>query len=69
MADLHVLRLMPKPTTVALLYAQQQQKNCHENMGSGSEKIALVFNMGAGFVMLLSLLQREEFHRLKPWQW
>ncbi|KAL0414530.1 UNVERIFIED_CONTAM: Heat shock protein 8 [Sesamum radiatum] len=49
MAGLQVLRLMPEPTAVALLYAQQQQQNVHENMGSGSEKIALIFNMGAGF--------------------
>ncbi|KAJ0092386.1 hypothetical protein Patl1_25381 [Pistacia atlantica] len=49
MAGLHVLRLMPEPTAVALLYAQQQQLTGHENMGSGSEKIALIFNMGAGY--------------------
>ncbi|KAL1803914.1 hypothetical protein ACET3Z_032561 [Daucus carota] len=49
MAGLHVLRLMPEPTAVALLYAQEQQVNVHENMGSGSEKIALIFNMGAGY--------------------
>ncbi|GLT76829.1 hypothetical protein SLA2020_484650 [Shorea laevis] len=49
MAGLHVLRLMPEPTAVALLYAQQQQQVVHENMGSGSEKIALIFNMGAGY--------------------
>ncbi|MED6193842.1 hypothetical protein PIB30_023070 [Stylosanthes scabra] len=49
MAGLHVLRLMPEPTAVALLYAQQQQQASHENMGSGSEKIALIFNMGAGY--------------------
>ncbi|XP_010256011.1 PREDICTED: heat shock 70 kDa protein 8 [Nelumbo nucifera] len=49
MAGLHVLRLMPEPTAVALLYAQQQQQTLHENMGSGSEKIALIFNMGAGY--------------------
>lgn len=49
MAGLHVLRLMPEPTAVALLYAQQQQQCVHENMGSGSEKIALIFNMGAGY--------------------
>ncbi|KAH7857874.1 hypothetical protein Vadar_017403 [Vaccinium darrowii] len=49
MAGLHVLRLMPEPTAVALLYAQQQQLNVHDNMGSGSEKIALIFNMGAGY--------------------
>ncbi|XP_011026359.1 PREDICTED: heat shock 70 kDa protein 8-like isoform X2 [Populus euphratica] len=47
MAGLHVLRLMPEPTAVALLYAQQQ--TVHENMGSGSEKNALIFNMGAGY--------------------
>ncbi|XP_028773983.1 heat shock 70 kDa protein 8-like [Neltuma alba] len=49
MAGLHVLRLMPEPTAVALLYGQQQQQSSHENMGSGSEKIALIFNMGAGY--------------------
>jgi heat shock protein 4 len=49
MAGLHVLRLMPEPTAVALLYAQQQQQPIHDNMGSGSEKIALIFNMGAGY--------------------
>lgn len=49
MAGLHVLRLMPEPTAVALLYAQQQQQTTHENMGSGSERIALIFNMGAGY--------------------
>ncbi|KAL3505912.1 hypothetical protein ACH5RR_031294 [Cinchona calisaya] len=49
MAGLHVLRLMPEPTAVALLYAQQQQQTVHENLGSGSEKNALIFNMGAGY--------------------
>ncbi|XP_019168004.1 PREDICTED: heat shock 70 kDa protein 8 [Ipomoea nil] len=49
MAGLHVLRLMPEPTAVALLYAQQQLQSGHESMGSGSEKIALIFNMGAGY--------------------
>ncbi|XP_071940432.1 heat shock 70 kDa protein 8-like [Coffea arabica] len=49
MAGLHVLRLMPEPTAVALLYAQQQQQAVHENIGSGSEKNALIFNMGAGY--------------------
>ncbi|KAG6435457.1 hypothetical protein SASPL_100331 [Salvia splendens] len=48
MAGLQVLRLMPEPTAVALLYAQQQQ-NAHDNMSSGSEKIVVIFNMGAGF--------------------
>ncbi|XP_075524515.1 heat shock 70 kDa protein 8-like [Primulina tabacum] len=49
MAGLQVLRLMPEPTAVALLYAQQQQQNVTENRGSGSEKVALIFNMGGGF--------------------
>ncbi|XP_030548204.1 heat shock 70 kDa protein 8 [Rhodamnia argentea] len=49
MAGLHVLRLMPEPTAVALLYAQQQQQTVQDNMGSGSEKLALIFNMGAGY--------------------
>lgn len=49
MAGLHVLRLMLEPTAVALLYAQQQQQLLHDNMGSGIEKIALIFNMGAGY--------------------
>ncbi|KAF8041005.1 hypothetical protein BT93_B3046 [Corymbia citriodora subsp. variegata] len=49
MAGLHVLRLMPEPTAVALLYAQQQQQTVQDNMGSGTEKLALIFNMGAGY--------------------
>ncbi|CAA6659110.1 unnamed protein product [Spirodela intermedia] len=49
MAGLRILRLMPEPTAVALLYAQQQQHAVQENMGSGCEKIALIFNMGAGY--------------------
>ncbi|VAH88251.1 unnamed protein product [Triticum turgidum subsp. durum] len=49
MAGLHVLRLMPEPTAVALLYAQQQQQFMQDNMGSGIEKIALIFNIGAGY--------------------
>ncbi|KAJ4956376.1 hypothetical protein NE237_013159 [Protea cynaroides] len=49
MAGLNVLRLMPEPTAVALLYAQQQRQITHENLGSGCEKIALIFNMGAGY--------------------
>ncbi|KAJ8459607.1 hypothetical protein OPV22_032533 [Ensete ventricosum] len=50
MAGLHVLRLMPEPTAVALLYAQQQQQqSLHESMESGCEKVALIFNMGAGY--------------------
>ncbi|KAI3508989.1 hypothetical protein L1887_24012 [Cichorium endivia] len=48
MAGLHVLRLMPEPAAVALLYAQQQQQqqSLHD---SGSERVALIFNMGAGY--------------------
>ncbi|KAL6581759.1 hypothetical protein OROMI_005773 [Orobanche minor] len=49
MAGLQVLRQMPEPTAVALLYAQLQQQSVQENMGSGSEKIAVIVNMGAGF--------------------
>ncbi|KAL3507900.1 hypothetical protein ACH5RR_033282 [Cinchona calisaya] len=49
MAGLRVLRSMPEPTAVALLYAQQQQQAVHESRGSGSEKNALIFNMGAGY--------------------
>lgn len=49
MAGLQVLRLMPEPTSVALLYAQRQQLSLHENMGSGAEKVGLIFNMGAGY--------------------
>ncbi|KAI3979761.1 hypothetical protein MKX01_013856 [Papaver californicum] len=49
MAGLHVLRLMPEPTSVVLLYAQQQQQLIHDNMGSGNEKLALIFNMGEGY--------------------
>ncbi|OIV94998.1 hypothetical protein TanjilG_22195 [Lupinus angustifolius] len=49
MAGLHVLRLMPEPTAVALLYGQHQQQASHDNTDSGSEKVALIFNMGAGY--------------------
>ncbi|KAI4345622.1 hypothetical protein L6164_012724 [Bauhinia variegata] len=42
MAGIHVLRLMPEPAAVAMLYGQQQQKASHE-------KIAFIFNMGAGY--------------------
>ncbi|CAI9118492.1 OLC1v1020070C1 [Oldenlandia corymbosa var. corymbosa] len=49
MAGLHVLRLMPEPTAVALLYAQQQQQISQESTGGGNEKNALIFNMGAGY--------------------
>ncbi|KAI4342752.1 hypothetical protein MLD38_027337 [Melastoma candidum] len=49
MAGLRVLRLMPEPTAVALLYAQQQQQSVDDNQGSVSEKIALIFSMGAGY--------------------
>lgn len=49
MAGLHVLRLMPEPTAVALLYAQQQQMTSQATMGSGTEKLALIFNMGGGY--------------------
>ncbi|CAL0332085.1 unnamed protein product [Lupinus luteus] len=49
MAGLHVLRLMPEPTAVALLYGQHQQQASPDNTDSGSEKIALIFNMGAGY--------------------
>ncbi|PSS01441.1 Heat shock 70 protein [Actinidia chinensis var. chinensis] len=48
MAGLHVLRSMPEPTAVALLYAQQQNV-VQESTVSASEKIALIFNMGAGY--------------------
>lgn len=40
---------MPEPTAVALLYAQQQQMTSHDSMGSGSERLAVIFNMGAGY--------------------
>ncbi|XP_058747980.1 heat shock 70 kDa protein 8-like [Vicia villosa] len=49
MAGLHILRLMPEPTAVAMLYGQQQLKASQESMDSASEKIALIFNMGAGY--------------------
>ncbi|KAF6159316.1 hypothetical protein GIB67_032087 [Kingdonia uniflora] len=49
MAELFVLRLMLEPTAVALLYGQHQQQTVHDNMGSRSENIAMIFNMGAGY--------------------
>ncbi|CAJ2634666.1 unnamed protein product [Trifolium pratense] len=52
MAGLKVIRLMPQPTAVALWYAQQQLQasaSSHENMDNESKKIALIFNMDAGY--------------------
>ncbi|KAF6146678.1 hypothetical protein GIB67_008964 [Kingdonia uniflora] len=49
MAGLFVLRSMPEPTALALLYGQHQQQTVHDNMGSGSENIAMIFNMGVGY--------------------
>ncbi|KAK9664779.1 hypothetical protein RND81_14G067700 [Saponaria officinalis] len=49
MAGLHVHRLMPEPTAVALMYAQQKLQTAHDSMGSGSEMVTLIFNMGAGY--------------------
>lgn len=43
MVGLCVLRLIPYPTVVALLYVQL------ENTGSKSEEIVLIFNISAGF--------------------
>ncbi|AES91211.2 putative Heat shock protein 70 family [Medicago truncatula] len=52
MAGLKVIRLMPEPTAVALLYAHQQlhaSASSHEDMDNESKKIALIFNMDAGY--------------------
>ncbi|KAF6170121.1 hypothetical protein GIB67_025810 [Kingdonia uniflora] len=49
MAGLFVLRLMPELIVVALLYGQHQRQMVHDNMGSRSENIAMIFNMGAGY--------------------
>ncbi|RHN64019.1 putative Heat shock protein 70 family [Medicago truncatula] len=50
-AGLYDLKLMPQPTAVALLYAQQQMLasfSC-EDMDSESNKVALIFNMDFGY--------------------
>ncbi|KAF6142617.1 hypothetical protein GIB67_015103 [Kingdonia uniflora] len=39
MAELFVLRLMPEPTAVALLYGQHQQQTVYDNMGRESSHI------------------------------
>jgi len=52
MAGLKVIRLMPQPTAVALLYAHQQlhaSASSHEDMDNESKKIALIFNMDVGY--------------------
>lgn len=49
MAGLHVLRMMPEPTAPLLLYAQQQQMASQGIVGSASEKLVVIFNMGAGY--------------------
>ncbi|KAF6157058.1 hypothetical protein GIB67_041519 [Kingdonia uniflora] len=49
MAELFVLRLMLEPIAMALLYGQHQQQSVHDNMGSRSENIAIIINMGVGY--------------------
>ncbi|XP_076884125.1 heat shock 70 kDa protein 8 [Bidens hawaiensis] len=49
MAGLRVLRLMPEPAAVALLYAQQQLLATKSMTDSGNENFGLIFNMGAGY--------------------
>ncbi|KAJ7549038.1 hypothetical protein O6H91_07G037500 [Diphasiastrum complanatum] len=49
MAGFSMTRLMPEPTAVALVYAQLQMQATQGNMGSGMEKLALIFSMGGGF--------------------
>lgn len=48
-AGLHVLRFLAEPSAVALVYSQQHQQAVHDMRDTGSEKVALVFNMGAGY--------------------
>ncbi|KAF6170174.1 hypothetical protein GIB67_038707 [Kingdonia uniflora] len=66
MAGLFVLRLMPEPTAAALLYGQHQQQTVHDNMGSGSENIAMIFNMGAGYCDACVTATTGGVHRSKP---
>ncbi|KAF6144239.1 hypothetical protein GIB67_031870, partial [Kingdonia uniflora] len=66
MAGLFVLRLMPEPTAAALLYGQHQQQTVHDNMGSGSENIAMIFNMGAGYCDACVTSTTGGVHRSKP---
>ncbi|XP_002980626.2 heat shock 70 kDa protein 8 [Selaginella moellendorffii] len=51
MAGLQVARLMPEPTAAGLVYAQmiQQQGISAPVSASAAEKLALIFNMGAGY--------------------
>ncbi|PNX88259.1 heat shock protein 70 kDa [Trifolium pratense] len=52
MADLKVIRLMPQPTAVPLWHVVHQlnsSASSHEDMDNESMKIALIFNMDAGY--------------------
>ncbi|CAJ2634665.1 heat shock protein 70 kDa [Trifolium pratense] len=71
MAGLVVLKLMPQPTAVALLYAQQQlqasssSSSSHEDMDSESNKIALIFNMDSGYCDVAVTLATERECQMK----
>ncbi|KAL5064834.1 hypothetical protein RYX36_026571 [Vicia faba] len=51
MAGFRVLKLLPQPTAVALLYAhhQLQASSSHKDIDSGSQKTALIFNLDSGY--------------------
>ncbi|KAF6139930.1 hypothetical protein GIB67_028798 [Kingdonia uniflora] len=68
MAELFVVRLIPEPTAVALLYGQHQQQTVHDSMGSGSKNIAMIFNMGDGYYDVCVSATTGGVSRSKPCQ-
>ncbi|KAF6167807.1 hypothetical protein GIB67_027585 [Kingdonia uniflora] len=65
LAGLFVLRLMPELIVVALLYGKYQLQMVHDNMGSKSENIAMIFNMGAGYCDVCVIATTEGVLQIK----
>ncbi|XP_045789289.1 heat shock 70 kDa protein 8-like [Trifolium pratense] len=65
MADLKVIRLMLQPIAVALWYVIQQYASSDKVMDNESKKIALVFNMDAGYCDVSVIEAEREKLRIK----
>ncbi|CAJ2658076.1 unnamed protein product [Trifolium pratense] len=68
MADLKVIRLMPQPTAVPLWHVVHQlnsSASSHEDMDNESMKIALIFNMDAGYCDVSVIETKKGKFRIK----
>ncbi|XP_045792392.1 heat shock 70 kDa protein 8-like [Trifolium pratense] len=68
MADLKVTKLMPQPTAVALWYVYHQVQplaSSHQDMDNESEKVALIFNMDAGYCDVAVIATEKRKIRIK----